>query len=68
MGRRLRQCGLFLAGERYLPRRNQQSYLARSAASFKQPEFKAFGRNVGDRMTAVAQRDTMVALHHSRRD
>ena len=30
----------------------------------KQPEFKVFGIDVGDRMTAAAQRNTRVALRH----
>ena len=35
----------------------------REVLPVKQPEFKVFGRDVGDRMTAIAQRDTEVAFH-----
>ncbi|MEL0279714.1 MAG: hypothetical protein VXB67_18825 [Deltaproteobacteria bacterium] len=42
--------------------------VSREVLPVKQPEFKVFGRNVGDRMTAMAQRDTGMALHHARTD
>ena len=47
---------LFLARAGYLPRGTNMVF-PRVVLPVKQPEFKVFGRDVGDRMTAVAQRE-----------